>query len=101
MDRPRAQAVSSQSVAGTIRDVSLTAGGVLGSDLAGNHQPLTFSDVISELHRIADLARRLDEAGGSEIASACFRTESLLTRLRNQFLEELLSDGGGLGPTVA
>ena len=38
----------------------------LGGD-AGGSVDLRFSDVIGELHKIADLAQSLDDAGGSEI----------------------------------
>ena len=62
--------------------------------------PLRFNDVIGELHRIADIAARVDEAGGSEIVAACRRAESLLSRLRNQFLRDLLS-ADRLGEVVA
>ena len=40
--------------------------------------------MIGELHKIADLARQLDEAGGPEISAACNRAESLIARLRNR-----------------
>jgi len=57
--------------------------------------------VIGELHKIADLARQLDEAGGPEISAACNRAESLIARLRNQFIEDLLADGRGQEASIA
>ena len=72
----------------------------LGGD-AGGSVDLRFSDVIGELHKIADLAQSLDDAGGSEIAAACFRAESLITRLRNQFIENLLALDGALETSIA
>ena len=73
----------------------------LGGDAGGSVDPLRFSDVIGELHKIADLAQSLDDAGGSEIAAACFRAESLITRLRNQFIENLLALDGALETSIA
>ncbi len=55
---------------------------------------LRFTDVVGELHRIASLARRHGEAA-SEIADACSRAESLLARLRNEFVDGLTEGPAG------
>jgi hypothetical protein len=63
----------------------------LGPQPRDGDQPLRFSDVIDELQRIAALAGS-NEAGGVEIVAACRRAESLLARLRSQFLDDVLAD---------
>jgi hypothetical protein len=56
--------------------------------------PLRFSDVISELRMIADLAAAAVEVEGSYLARACHRAESLLLVLREQFFREVVLPGG-------
>jgi hypothetical protein len=53
---------------------------------------LRFADVLEEIRRIADLARRVDRAGTEVITEACGRAESLLVSLRLQFLQDVIVD---------
>jgi hypothetical protein len=52
--------------------------------------PVRFSDVIAELRAIAALAGSASASTGAEIAGACFRVESLLTLLREQFMRDVV-----------
>ena len=47
------------------------------------------ADVVREIQAIASFAERSDDL---EVVAACRRAQSLLTRLRNQFLDDLLGD---------
>jgi hypothetical protein len=61
---------------------------------------LRFVDVISELHRIAEMATA-GVVNGKEIAVACRRAESLLARLRNQFLDDVVLSSDWEGVSTA
>lgn len=55
-----------------------------------------FTDVVEELHAIAELASQAVEVEGSRLATACGRAESLLRILRLQFLDDIgIGDGQG------
>jgi hypothetical protein len=56
--------------------------------------PLRFSDVVSELRTIADLATAAVEVEGTLLAQACRRAESLLMVLRAQFFSEVVDENG-------
>jgi hypothetical protein len=47
------------------------------------------ADVVGELQAIASVVERCDDA---EVVAACRRAQSLLARLRNQFLDDVLGD---------
>ena len=47
------------------------------------------TDIVRELQAIASVAERSDDL---EVVAGCRRAQSLLTRLRNQFLDDLLGD---------
>jgi hypothetical protein len=51
--------------------------------------PILMADVVRELKAIASVAERCDDL---EVVAACRRAESLVARLRNQFLDDLLGD---------
>ena len=51
--------------------------------------PILMTDIVRELQAIASIAERSDDL---EVVAACRRAESLLARLRNQFLDDLLGD---------
>ena len=51
--------------------------------------PVLMADVMRELEAIASVAERSNDL---EVVAACRRAQSLLTRLRNQFLDDLLGD---------
>jgi hypothetical protein len=58
--------------------------------------PLVLADVVRELHAIADAAAR---AGDPDVIAACRRAESLLARLRDQFVFEVAGNGTPSGIT--
>jgi hypothetical protein len=62
--------------------------------------PLRLVDVVAELHRIADMATA-GSVQGPEVAAACRRAESLLARLRNQFLDEVVLEDAWGGVSTA
>jgi hypothetical protein len=47
------------------------------------------TDVVREMQAIAGLAER---SGDDEVVAACRRVQSLLARLREQFIEDLIGD---------
>jgi hypothetical protein len=51
--------------------------------------PVLMTDLIRELQAIAAVAERSDDL---EVVSACRRAQSLLARLHNQFLDDLIAD---------
>jgi hypothetical protein len=51
--------------------------------------PVLMGDVVRELQAIASIAERSDDL---ELVTACRRAQSLLARLRNQFLDDVLGD---------
>jgi hypothetical protein len=51
--------------------------------------PVLMADVVRELQAIASVAERSDDL---EVVAACRRAQSLLARLRNQFLDDLVGD---------
>lgn len=53
-------------------------------------RPIVMSDVMREIQAVARIARERDDA---ELARACRRVQSILDRIRNQFVEDLV------GPT--
>jgi hypothetical protein len=52
--------------------------------------PLLMADVVREIQAIADAAERADRPS---LAAACRRAQSLLARLRNQFVFEVAGPG--------
>ena len=52
--------------------------------------PIRMVDVVREIQAIAQLAERSDD---TDIVEACRRAQSLLARLRNDFIEDLIGDG--------
>lgn len=53
-------------------------------------RPLVMSDVMREIQAVARIAEEREDA---ELAQACRRVQSILDRIRNQFVEDLV------GPT--
>ena len=51
--------------------------------------PVLMADVVRELQAIASVAER---SADLEVVVACRRAQSLLARLRNQFLDDLLAE---------
>lgn len=51
--------------------------------------PVLMTDVVREMQAIAGLAER---SGDDEVVAACRRVQSLLARLREQFIEDLIGD---------
>jgi hypothetical protein len=51
--------------------------------------PIRMVDVIREIQAIA---RAAEEGGDPEIVAACRRVQSMLARLRNDFVEDLIGD---------
>jgi hypothetical protein len=51
--------------------------------------PVLMTDVVREMQAIAGLAKR---SGDDEVVAACRRVQSLLARLRDQFIEDLIGD---------
>jgi hypothetical protein len=62
----------------------------MNPDPANDGAPLVMADVVREIQAIADAAERADQAA---LLAACRRAQSLLARLRNQFLFEVAGPG--------
>jgi hypothetical protein len=59
--------------------------------------PLVMADVVCQIQAIADLA---EGARDPALVEACRRAQSLLARLRNQFLFEVAGPGSPAGVTL-
>lgn len=55
-----------------------------------DRRPIVISDVLRELQAIAEVAERCDEPS---VVAACRRAQSLLVRLRNQFVFDVAGPG--------
>ena len=51
---------------------------------------LRFSDILDELEAIAGMGHASDDPTGLAVAAACERAGQLLTRLRAQFVDEVV-----------
>lgn len=58
-------------------------------DPSPSRSPVRMVDVVRELQAIAVAA---DRGGDPELLAACRRAQSLLARLRNQFVGDLIGD---------
>jgi hypothetical protein len=58
-------------------------------DLRRRPHLIRMADVVRELQSIAVAA---DRAGDPEVVAACRRAQSLLARLRDQFVQDLIGD---------
>jgi hypothetical protein len=58
-------------------------------DTSSQGEPVRMADVVRELQAIALAAER---AADPELRAVCRRAQSLLARLRNQFVEDLIGD---------
>ena len=59
------------------------------SDLHPALRPIRMVDVVREIQAIAHLAERSEDP---DVIAACRRAQSLLARLRNDFIEDLIGD---------
>ena len=62
----------------------------MSTDATMDGPPLVMDDVVREIQAIADAAERGDQPS---LSAACRRAQSLLARLRNQFLFEVAGPG--------
>lgn len=60
-------------------------------------EPLVLADVVREIQALAGAAERSDRP---DLVEASRRVQSMITRLRNQLVEELVREGAPLEPAA-